>query len=213
VFLLLTDRLTCPRCGPTFGLVLLATRLEERIVYEGQLGCANCRDAFPIRDGFGDLRAPPRGAFGPGLVGSAAEAGSADAADEAARLRALLGIVGGPGTLALVGEPARAAVPLARALPEMHIAALDAGLREWPEESGVSRLVSGPGLPFMDSALRGLVLDGRMEPGWWVEAARVVAPRGRAVVVRPPPGLAERLEGGAFRVLASDPETIVAARS
>ena len=58
--LLLTDRLTCPRCGPEFGLVLLADRLEDRRVLEGALGCPNCRDRYPVRDGFGDLRPPPR---------------------------------------------------------------------------------------------------------------------------------------------------------
>ena len=55
--LLLTDRLTCPRCGPSFGLILLADRMNDRRVVDGVLGCPNCRDGFPVRDGFGDLRA------------------------------------------------------------------------------------------------------------------------------------------------------------
>ena len=67
--LLLTDRLACPRCGPGFGLVLLADRMVDRRVHEGTLGCPNCRDSFTVHAGFADLRAPPRGALQPGLAG------------------------------------------------------------------------------------------------------------------------------------------------
>ena len=54
MYILLTDALTCPRCGPEFGLLVLADRMEERRVIEGRLGCANCRSAFPIRDAAAD---------------------------------------------------------------------------------------------------------------------------------------------------------------
>jgi len=212
VYLLLTDKLTCPRCGPTFGLVLLASRLEDRIVHEGRLGCANCRDAYPIEDGFADLRAAPRGALGSGRVGARPSDGTA-VESEATRLLALLGIVGGPGTLGLLGEPARCAGALARLLPEMQVVAIDGDLRGWPEEPGVSRLVGAPGIPLVGMALRGVVIDGRGDPGSLEEAARVVAPRGRVVVVRPAPEAADRLERAGCKVLASDPETVVAARS
>lgn len=49
--LLLTDILSCPRCGPEFGLILLADRIEARRVLAGILGCANCRSKYPIREG------------------------------------------------------------------------------------------------------------------------------------------------------------------
>ena len=58
----LTDHLVCPRCGPPFGLILLAHEVRDRRVRRGEFGCANCRDRFPVEDGFGDLRPPPRGA-------------------------------------------------------------------------------------------------------------------------------------------------------
>jgi uncharacterized protein YbaR (Trm112 family) len=209
--LLLTDRLTCPRCGPDFGLILLAHRLEDRVVLEGVLGCANCRDSFPIREGFGDLRAPPRGELGPGLAG---RFGTEDAVrDEAARLVALLGIVGGPGTVALVGGPARAAQDVARSLPEMLIVAIDPDLRSWPERERVSRLVAAPGLPFFGSSLRGVAIDGRLGEDALAEAARVVAPRGRVVVVGSNEGTASGLEREGMCVVARDAETVVAARS
>src|SRR5690606_33440071 len=110
---LLTDRLTCPRCGPAFGLILLAERAEERRVQKGVLGCPNCRDSFPIDDGFGDVRAPPRRGVPAGLAGGP-DPRPTDAA-ESERLAALLGVAEGPGTLALVGGPARHGEALAAA--------------------------------------------------------------------------------------------------
>jgi len=209
VHLLLTDRLTCPRCGPHFGLILLAHRMEDRVVHEGVLGCANCRDNFPIVGGLGDLRAPPRGELTRGLAGEPAAA----AEDRSARLLAQLGILGGPGTVALVGEPARAAREVAAALPEIHVAAIDPDLVHWPEANRVSRLVAAPGLPFFDATLRAVAIDGRLGPTWSAEAARVVAPRGRVVVSHAPEDAAAGLEQVGCRVIASDPETVVAARS
>jgi hypothetical protein len=209
VHLLLTDRLTCPRCGPEFGLILLAHRLEDRVVHEGVLGCANCRDNFPLTGGLGDLRAPPRGELGAGLAG---EPGHVDAA-EAARILAQLGVLGGPGTVGLVGEPARAAVAVAAALPEIQVAALDADLVRWPETDRVSRLVASPGMPFHGSALRAVAVDGRLGPEWLAEAARVVAPRGRVVVVHADAEVLGRLPSVGLRAVASDQETVVAARS
>jgi hypothetical protein len=209
VHLLLTDRLTCPRCGPELGLVLLAHRLEGRVVHEGVLGCANCRDSFPVTRGLADLRAPPRGDLGPGFAGEP----GADEGERVVRLRAQLGILGGPGTIALVGEPARAAAGIARALPEIQVAAIDADLGRWPEAERVSRLVASPGLPFFGSILRAVALDARLGPAWLDEAARVVTPRGRVVVAHADDDVRNRLESVGLREVASDSETVVAARS
>jgi hypothetical protein len=77
----------------------------------------------------------------------------------------------------------------------------------------VSRLVSSPGLPFFDASLRAVALDARLGPTWLAEAARVVAPRGRAVVAHAPEGVVSALENAGLRVMAADAETVVAARS
>jgi uncharacterized protein YbaR (Trm112 family) len=209
--LLLTDRLSCPRCGPGFGLILRADRLESRRVLEGVLGCPNCRDSFQVRAGFADLRAPPRGPLGTGLAGPAS---GTDAVPDGhmERLVALLGIVGGPGTIALVGEPARLAPAVASRLPELLVAAVDADLGAWPETGGVSRLVAEPGLPFFDASLRGVVVDGRLGARWIAEAARTVHARGRVVVQLASPDAAETLRAGGLVVLADEAETVVATR-
>lgn len=206
--LLLTDRLTCPRCGPTFGLILLADRMDERRVLEGTLGCPNCRDAFPVREGFADLRGPPRG---PLPAGRAGEPAPLDVA-EGERIAALLGVVRGPGVVALVGAPARSASywgPEA----ELEVVAVDPDLRGWPEAAGVSRMVSAPGLPFYSSSLRGACVDGTLGRGWIEEAARAVAPLARVVVVDAPAGTADVLASAGLSLVLDEAGTVVAARA
>lgn len=205
--LLLTDRLSCPRCGPGFGLVLLADRLVERRVLDGVLGCPNCRDSFTVTGGFADLREPPRGTPAPGLAGSPDME-----AEEGGRIVALLGIPRGPGTVALVGGPARYATLLADTVPELDVVAVDADTRTWAEHPRVSRIVSAPGLPFFSGVLRGVVVDGRLGEAMMYEAARVTAPRCRTVVVSAPESAPRVLEEAGLDVLAAEAGTVVAAR-
>ena len=228
--LTLTDRLSCPRCGPMFGLILRADDLADRRVRAGILGCPNCRDSFAVSDGFMDLRAPPRGELGEGLAGSddpgAVEgrpasrarsdedemAGGPDEA-EASRFVALLGIHRGPGTVALVGRPARHAGVIARAVEDIQVAALDPDTRFWAETEGVSRGVGAPGLPFFSRMLRGVVADARLGRALLFDAARTVAPMSRIVVVHGGGEVSGVLEEAGLSVLAEEAETVVAARS
>jgi hypothetical protein len=212
VQLLLTDRLACPRCGPSFGLILLADRLEDRRVHDGVLGCPNCRDSFTVRAGFADLRAPPRGPLEGGLAGE--RAGPADPADEAEadRVVALLGIPRGPGTVALIGGPARHAERLIQAVPELDVVVVDADTASWPEQERVSRIVAWPRLPFFSATLRGVVVDGRLESAVLFEAARVTAPMSRTVVVHAGEGASDVLREAGLDVLAEEAGTVVAAR-
>lgn len=212
--LLLTDRLSCPRCGPEFGLILLADRLENRRVFHGTLGCPNCRDAFPVRDGFGDLRAPPRRDEPEGLAGMPGPRADGDDPEdpEAEKVIALLGVTQGPGTLALVGAPSRHARALAARVDEVHVLAIDPDQRNWPESDGVSRLMAAPGLPVYSLSLRGIAVDGRLGPDLLAEAARVVVPKGRVVVVHADAETAETLVEHGLEILAAEAETVVAAR-
>src|SRR3954447_12829389 len=98
--ILLTDVLSCPRCGPAFGLVLLADRVEDRRVLEGRLGCPNCREQYPVVAGALDARLPAeRAGAADDAAGDAAATGGVDDAEAAVRLAALLGLAEVRGTV------------------------------------------------------------------------------------------------------------------
>ena len=84
MYILLTDALTCPRCGPDFGLLVLADRMAERRVIEGALGCANCRSSYPIRNAAADLRVAPSASTESTGPAESDEAGPSDGDAEAA---------------------------------------------------------------------------------------------------------------------------------
>lgn len=176
---------------------------------DGTLGCPNCRDGFPVRGGFADLRTPPRGALPQGKAG-APEATDPEAAF---RLQALLGVAEGPGTLLLVGAEARCAADLAGRIQGVEVVALDPDMAGWPEVPGVSRMAARPGIPFFSRTLRGVVVDGSLGPAWIAEAARAVAPLSRVVVTNAPEGARVALEEAGLQVLAEEAGTVVAARS
>ena len=205
---LLTDRLSCPRCGSAFGLILLANELSDRRVRSGVLGCPNCRDSFKVEDGFADLRAPPRGSL------PAGRAGLGGAPDEAAveRVIALLGIPTGPGTVATLGATAAFAAPIAEAIEDIMVVAVDPDTRDWPTHPGVSRMVSSPGLPFFDRTLRGAVVDGALGPAMLYEACRCTAPLSRVVVLGAASDARDVIEEAGLSVLAAEGQTVVAAR-
>ena len=206
MYLPLTDRLTCPRCGPPFGLILLADRVVERRVINGTLGCPNCRDRFPVREGFGDLRAPPRGE----LLALATH--PSDDPERALRVAALLGIVEGPATVLLAGPVVALAAALAARVPQLEVVALGVALAGEPERPGVSRLVARPGLPFHTGSLRGAVLDGDEAAPLLEEAARVLAPASRLVFLDAPVGVRERLADAGLRLLLEQEDTLLAER-
>lgn len=207
--LLLTDRLTCPRCGPTFGLVLLSRQLGDRRVLDGSLGCPNCRDRFPVCDGFGDLRPPPRAP----LLPPEGEPPAPDAAPED-RVRALaagLGAASGPGTTLLMGGAVELAPALARMLPDVEVVALDPRTARWPETPGVSRLVSGASLPFFGGMLRGVALSGaEVDDPLLRESLRVLAPGHRVVVLDPRDDSRDRLAAAGCSTIVEGPGMLAA---
>ena len=208
--ILLTDLLSCPRCGPEFGLILRGDRIEDRRVHAGVLGCPNCREGYPIEEGFADLRSPPRPPLPPVVEPPRPEEGE----DEVLRIAALLGVKEGPGHLVLVGPSARAAPALARMLERIEVVAMAPDLRVWGEEAGVSRMVAGPGLPFFSRRIRGVLLDGEAGAPYLDEALRVVGPGSRLAVLRPNEAAADRIrEAGLELVLDQEPEAIVAERT
>ncbi|MSR21992.1 MAG: hypothetical protein EXR92_00290 [Gemmatimonadetes bacterium] len=204
--LLVTDRLACPRCGPAFGLVLVADELEERRVLRGFLGCSNCRDRYPVEGGFGDLRPAPRGSL-------PAEALDHRSDPEAAlKVAALLGIRDGPGLLFLTGSSVRHADILAGLVEGIEVVAAHHGLRDSPESSGVSRVACGGRLPFFNGSLRGAVLEGVPGRDALGEGIRILASGARLVLLDPPGDALEQMEAGGIELLMESDSVLVGAR-
>ncbi|HLM69015.1 MAG TPA: Trm112 family protein, partial [Longimicrobium sp.] len=179
--ILLTDILTCPRCGPELGLILLADRLEERRVVRGSLGCSNCREMYPIEDGTVDLR----------VVEGAPSPAAAPDADGAVRLAALLGLAGAAGTVLVAGPGAELAPAIAALVPGLQVVAFTAHPVAEDGTPGVSSVAGGPALPVRGGMLRGVALTGGETP--LAEAVRVLAPGTRLVLDPAPEGASDEL--------------------
>lgn len=200
MYLLLTDILRCPRCGPQFGLILLAERIDDRRVLNGRLGCSNCREHYAVEDGFG-------------VLGSGWTTGAREPDGEAAmRLAAMLGVTGGPGFVLLVGEAATHAAALADIVPNLEVVAASDTAREWDERPGVSRIGVGGTLPFPARALRGIVLSGRAADVLLEQAAHALGALARLVLEDAPSNAAQRLESAGLEVLVQQGNTVVAVR-
>jgi uncharacterized protein YbaR (Trm112 family) len=197
--ILLTDVLTCPRCGPRYGLILLADDVRERRVYEGVLGCPNCREQFPIRQGGASLGAAPFLAPHPDE-------------ERAQRLAALMGAT--QGMVLVVGPASADASIIADMLTDAEVIACGWGVSDGvvaEEIPGVSRLgFDGVIMPLTNSKVHGVALTGDASSVLLEEGARVLSPLGRLVLEPAPDGAEERLRSVGFRVLAQDAERIVA---
>jgi uncharacterized protein YbaR (Trm112 family) len=202
--ILLTDIVTCPRCGPEFGLILLADRVEERRVLQGRLGCANCREMYPVEGGVLDLR----------LAEGAEDSSSASDPDAAVRLAALLGLAGAGGTVLVAGPGAELAPGIAALVPGLEVVALTARPAAGPEAPGVSRVAGGPSIPLRGGMLRGVALTGAAAAEIpLAEALRVLAPGTRLLLDPAPAGAAEALGGMGAEVLLEQEGVLVAKRA
>lgn len=214
----LVDHLACPRCGPTFGLVLLAREVRERRVRRGEFGCPNCRDAFPVERGFADLRPPPRRpppSEGDSLDDEGpARPAPADLGDYELRIVAAVGGAAvGSGVLVL-SEGVRADMSKLRQwVPRAEVVVLVRGGVEGAAEagvdargdSGVSPIEIGSALPFRDGFAQGVVLAGQDWARLWREAVRVAAPGRPVVAIDAPPQARAAFEGeGLSMILDGD---------
>ena len=207
--LFLTDRITCPRCGPEFGLILLAHEVRDRRVLEGDLGCFNCREKYPVRSGFADLRVPPRSPIDPPFADF--DMASVDS-EETLRLAALMGVTEGPGALLIKGPAARHATSLAKLIDGVEIVGIEPDLIGAEEEDGVSRMVAHRRFPFFSATFRGIILSGEEVHEDLDEAARAVAPLGRIVILNAPVEITHRVETLGLKVLLQEGGVLVARR-
>lgn len=203
--ILLTDQLTCPRCGPEFGLILLADQIADRRVRSGRLGCANCRASYPIREGVADLASE-----GQGLA--AATELSADE-ERPTRTAALLGVTGPNASVLVVERDGAVASEMAELLPEVHLlSAVTRSMADPAEGRGgvVSRFRVGSRIPLRQGAVRGAAVLGVEAMALLPELARVVAPGGRIVVEPADESLAEACEKSGLAVLLQEAGVVVA---
>lgn len=190
--LILTDRLTCPRCGPEFGLILLAHAIVDRRVLEGEVGCANCREHFIVEDGVVDARWPRPAEGVP--ADSANAASPVEGVADPAMVAALLGLDpsgaggGAGGFVGLTGGLESVAPALADALPGYEFVVVETrpprGARP-QDRPGVSILQATPGaLPLHDGALMACAVTAG-DHGVLPDLARATRPGGRVVVLEP----------------------------
>ena len=207
MYILLTDALTCPRCGPEFGLLVLADRMEERRVVEGRLGCPNCRSAYPIRDAAADLRVHP------GESSAPRPSDGEEDAEAPVRLAALMGLAGASGLAMVHGPGARHAPAVSALVPEVEVVAVTDAPDGVERAPGVSRMAAGEAaLPFRSGALRAAALTGGAGDALLREALRTLAPGARLVVDPAPAGTADRVRALGVEVLL-DQEQVVVARA
>lgn len=207
VYAPLSDVVTCPRCGPGFGLIMLAERVADRRAYDAWLGCPNCRERYRVRGGYASLSFPPEGERGGGGEG-------AGESREAARLLALMGVAEGPALVLVVGAGAVNAALVADLVEGLEVVAAWSPLADSEEREGVSRFATpGAILPFRSGSMRAVALTDEASFALIEEAARVVIPRSRVVVESGSVEIAERLERAGLRVLAKDEQATVAQRT
>lgn len=193
----LTDVLTCPRCGPGHGLILLPDEVEGRRVVAGFLGCADCRERYRIEGGVADLS------------GGDALAGAAPGGTEegAVRLAGLLGLAGVQGVVLVAGPGAAHAGPLSELLEGVEVVATTMS----PAPGG-SAIRLGSTLPFQSGKLKGIALTGATADSLLEEGARALSPVARLLLDPAPVEARTRLEAAGLRVLAEEGGTVVAAR-
>ncbi|HUE95694.1 MAG TPA: Trm112 family protein [Longimicrobiaceae bacterium] len=204
--ILLTDVLTCPRCGPNFGVIVLADRLADRWILEGQLGCANCRESYPIAGGVVDLRHP-------GVPAIEAVMGVDLQAEQAFRTAALLGVQAAKASILVIEPAGEVGAAIAELLPELHVLdlSIDAPFSDRPERGTLSRLRAGRKLPLRSRSLHGAAALGvKVEP-MLDDILRVLVRGGRLVVDPAPVELTETLASAGFTVLLEQEGVVVAA--
>ena len=203
----LTERLICPRCGPGFGLVLRADRVEEGRVLDGFLGCSNCRALHPVERGVADLRHPPRSRARSRTHG-APPATRDDAGSDVPRLAALIGVAGGPAMIAVAGSVAGHAAGLAALLPGVNVVAIAPRFGSTPPR-GASHILASERLPVRDGSLAGIALGGTWAELLLGEAVRTLARSARLVLLGASPQGEQAFRDQDLGVLADEPGVLV----
>ena len=194
MFIELIDLLRCPREHEESWLVAAFSKMDQRFVIQGRLGCPICAASWPITEGIADFREP----------GEAVDYGRSPAAevggDDAVRFGAMLGLTRPGMTILLEGGTSIAAAAVVHMTSARVIAVNPAD--PIGEVEGVASVRCGERLPLAAGSIDGVVLEARATPV--TEAVRVLKP-GARLAVPASTDLDDR-----FRVLAEDERNKVA---
>jgi hypothetical protein len=194
VFIELIDQLRCPREHEDSWLVAAFSKMEQRFVIQGKLGCPVCAASWPITGGIADFRE----------AGEAIDDGESHAAeagdDDAVRFGAMLGLTKPGMTVLLEGRAAGVAAAVVHMTGARIIVVNPAA--PVGEVEGVAIVRCGKRLPVAAASLDGAVLEARATPV--TEAERALKPGGRLAVP------ASTDLGDRFSVLAEDERSKVA---
>jgi uncharacterized protein YbaR (Trm112 family) len=203
--ILLTDLLTCPRCGPNFGLIVLAERLDDRRILEGRLGCSNCRESYPVAAGVADLRHPRS----PELR---AITPAPPDPERAFRAAALLGVRGANANVAILELQGTVAPEVAGIVTDVHVLGMTPETPAGAHAAGIlSRIMTGQRIPVRDRSLQGIAILGLDPADLLPEVARILRPGARVVLDPAAPGAAESLRQMDFEVQLEQDGVVVAA--
>ncbi|MGK2961620.1 MAG: hypothetical protein ACSLFK_05655 [Gemmatimonadaceae bacterium] len=191
MFIELIDLLRCPAEHEDSWLVAAFTKMEQRFVMEGQLGCPVCLATYLIRAGVAEFAGAPA---------SSDEMQSAAGADEAMRVAAMLGLTRPGSVAALCGSSGATAPAIAELTGARIIVANPLGPGGESERVGI--VTAGSRLPVAPGSLDGIVVESSSDQAIG-EALRVLKPGGR--IVAP----AATLAAGRFVELARDDRNVV----
>lgn len=201
MFIELVDVLRCPKPHEESWLVLSASRMQERHVIEGELGCHVCQAHYRIRSGVAVFGQP---------IERAARISRSAPVDDAMKMAALLGLAEPGGLVIAMGETAVLAPTLEMLIADTQILSIN------PSALIVGSLSAGPlsalmttaPLPLSNGCSRAVAIDeAHSAPELLAEAVRVLRSRGRLVIpsaVALPAGVTE---------LARDEHHVVAERT
>jgi uncharacterized protein YbaR (Trm112 family) len=199
---MLTDQLTCPRCGPEAGLVVLADEMSDRRIVQGRYGCPACKSDYAIVDGVADLRIE---------AGAHWDRLSQDdnGADRALRTAALLGVGSGHGIVLVIGAAPEMVEEVARLLPNALV--VGAGNSPPTRTAGSGWMLVSDILPFRSGSLRGVaIIDQDVPESTIDEALRVLWRESRLVLDPAGSSTAEDLRNKGLGVLLNQDGVLVA---
>jgi uncharacterized protein YbaR (Trm112 family) len=200
----LTDLLTCPRCGPTHGLILLAQQVKDRRVQRGWLGCPHCRTDYPVTDGVADLRLDPAADRQPGPP--------LEEEDLALKIVALSGLAEERGYLLLDERLAHVADAVAQLAPDLEVISVKPAPDGFREGRGVSRLLSEVRFPLVEYRLRAVAIAPARDQELVAAAARRVAAGGRLLLFDAGDVDLKEVEASGLVIVAAEGGTAVAER-